>query len=386
MRSSHIVWQIQSLKQWSMPWWTTIRYAMKANPLQGILKLMHSHDIHIDACSDYEVFRALAAWIPADHIQITGQTWPKNLAWLIEQWVRFCACSLYQLEEYWKQFPWKKVWIRLNPWIGSGQFPWVNVWGQRSSFGVWHEYIPQINEIAKKYELKVTTLHTHIWSGSDPYVWQDVAKLSLDFAKKLPDVDIVDLWGWFKVARMLDEKWADMEKIGIRIAQAFENFTKETWRTLHCEIEPGTYLVANSGYLWCSIDDVTDTWIQGEQFIKLTTWMSELIRPIMYWARQPLWTDNQSAETANVIVVGHSCESSDMITVDNNGVALHRAVASPAIGDRVLIGWVGAYCSSMCTVHYNSYPRVAEYLLNEDGTISCLREAETAEDVWKNEL
>ena len=58
---------------------------MKALPLAAILRIMKDQNVHIDACSDYEAHRAIAAGIPADHIQITGQIWPETLPVLIEQ-------------------------------------------------------------------------------------------------------------------------------------------------------------------------------------------------------------------------------------------------------------------------------------------------------------
>ena len=69
------------------------------------------------------------------------------------------------------------------------------------------------------------------------------------------------------------------------------HFEKETGRRLHLEIEPGTYLLANAGYLFCSVDDVVDTGDDGMHFIKLDIGMSEIIRPIMYGARHPIWID-----------------------------------------------------------------------------------------------
>ena len=97
----------------------TIRYAMKANPLQGILKYMDKNAVSIDACSDYEAYRAISAGISPGHIQITGQTRPSCLGDLLEQGVKFCACSLSQLEKYGRLFPNTSVGIRLNPGIGS---------------------------------------------------------------------------------------------------------------------------------------------------------------------------------------------------------------------------------------------------------------------------
>lgn len=92
---------------------------MKANPLRALLQLIHQEGLAIDACSGYEAYRALAAGIPGSRIQITGQQWPDQLEDLHAQGVKFCACSLEQLERYGKIFPGSEVGIRLNPGIGS---------------------------------------------------------------------------------------------------------------------------------------------------------------------------------------------------------------------------------------------------------------------------
>ena len=100
--------------------------------------------------------------------------------------VKFNACSLHQLEVYGKAMPNTELGVRINPGLGSGGTNRTNVGGPASSFGIWHEYIPQIFEIAKKYGLKIIRIHTHIGSGSDPKVWQKVASMSLGTVEKFP--------------------------------------------------------------------------------------------------------------------------------------------------------------------------------------------------------
>src|SRR5262245_35646139 len=49
------------------PFGFTLRYAMKANPSRGILRVFRSLGLHIDASSDFEVERALeAGFAPAE--------------------------------------------------------------------------------------------------------------------------------------------------------------------------------------------------------------------------------------------------------------------------------------------------------------------------------
>jgi diaminopimelate decarboxylase len=50
--------------------------------------------IHIDASSGFEVHRALAAGIPANHISLSSQELPNDFKELIELGVKINACSV----------------------------------------------------------------------------------------------------------------------------------------------------------------------------------------------------------------------------------------------------------------------------------------------------
>lgn len=67
-------------------------------------------------------------------------------------------------------------------------------------------------------------MHTHIGSGCDPEVWKAVARFTLEYAVMFPECEIVSLGGGFKVARMGDEKTADLKVIGEDIKGLFEEF------------------------------------------------------------------------------------------------------------------------------------------------------------------
>jgi len=81
------------------PYGLTLRYAMKANPSQGILALFRDLGLHVDASSDFEVERALRAGFPPERVQLTSQMPSRRLAEHVRRGVLFNACSLHQLEE-----------------------------------------------------------------------------------------------------------------------------------------------------------------------------------------------------------------------------------------------------------------------------------------------
>ncbi|HNN82345.1 MAG TPA: diaminopimelate decarboxylase, partial [Leptospiraceae bacterium] len=119
----------------------TVRYAMKANPNNAILKIMKKKGIHIDASSGFEVERALLAGFKPSEIMLTSQELPSNLKEIVERGTMFNACSLHQLESFGKLFPNQEVSVRINPGLGSGATQKTDVGGTTSAFGIWHEYI-----------------------------------------------------------------------------------------------------------------------------------------------------------------------------------------------------------------------------------------------------
>ncbi len=368
----------------------TTRYAMKTNSNMNLLRIFHSEWLHIDASSEYEVYRAIHAGIPANHIQLTGQEMPKNLRKIVEMGVEFNATSLHQLEAYGKLFPSTDASIRVNPGMGSGGTNRTNVWGPGSSFGIWHEYLEKVEQIARKYSLTITKLHTHIWSGSDPEVWKKVASMVLAIVEKLPNVEIVSLGWGFKVARMWYEKTADLEEIGNHVKGLFWEFFEKTGRKLHLEIEPGTFLAANSGSLLTEVVDIVDTGEDGYTFIRVNAGMTEVTRPSLYGAQHPIIVvqEGMKQNTKEYIVVGHNCESGDIFTPApwDPEWLLPRTLTEAKIGDSLVIESVWSYCASMSTHGYNSFPEAGELLLREDGSIVEIRKRAEMEELWRNEI
>ena len=166
----------------------TVRYAVKACPAAGVIRILNRAGLHIDASSGYEALRAMRAGVPATQIQLTTQQLPDNLADLVRQGVLFNACSLHQLATYGQLFPGREVSVRVNPGLGSGHSNRTNTGGPSSSFGIWHEHLDQVLATAAEHNLQLTGLHSHIGSGSDPEVWQHCARLTLGVAAKLPEV------------------------------------------------------------------------------------------------------------------------------------------------------------------------------------------------------
>lgn len=367
-----------------------VRYAMKACPNTALVRLLNQQGLHLDVSSGFEAQRAMRAGVPAAHLQLTAQQLPIDLRELVEYGVRFNACSLHQFRTFGQLFPGRELGIRINPGLGSGHNNRTNVGGPSSSFGIWHEYLDQVLALQREFKLKITALHSHIGSGSDPEVWQRCARLTLGIAARLPQVQTVNLGGGFKVGRIPGEVSTDLQVAGRPIPEEFVRFHKEHGRQLVLELEPGTFFVANAGAVVCTAIDVVDTGSAGYAFIKVDSGMTEVLRPSLYGAQHPISVVPAQAGTRgqrDYLVVGHCCESGDVLTPEpGNPEGLQtRTLTEAHIGDAVVIGGSGAYCAGMAAKNYNSFPEAPEVLLDKTGQFHLIRQRQTLDQVLTNE-
>ena len=369
------------------PYGLTVRYALKANPNAAILKIIENIGMHFDASSEHEVKRCLNAGIPAHKIQLTSQEMSSQyLELIIKEGVHFNACSLIQLERYAKIAPTgTEVSIRMNPGLGSGSTRKTNVGGPSSSFGIWHEQLDEAVNLINKYSLKLTRLHSHIGSGADPKVWEKAASLTLDIARKLPDVKTVNLGGGFKLARHAGEKSTSIDEVGKTLVKALTDEATATGRQYHLELEPGTFIMANSGSILTRVDDITTTGDEGYTFLKIDTGMDMLTRPALYAAHHPCLPLSESTETEDYVITGHCCESGDLFTVSADDTLEPRTLPKTEIGDLMIIEGAGAYCSSMSVINYNSFPQASEVLIANNNETHLIRQRQSLEQITQNE-
>lgn len=240
-------------------------------------------------------------------------------------------------------------------------------------------------------------IHTHIGSGSDPKIWQQVASRSLSFCAVWDTVETLNLGGGYKVGRMPGEVTTDLQTIGAPVADAFRTFAEENnGRKLQLEIEPGTYLVAMNGALVTKVQDKVFTTGDGSHtFLKLDSGMTDVLRPSLYGAIHPMTvfpasgkTEDVGEEVEDVVVVGHCCESGDLMTPkpgEPEDLA-ERRLRKAEIGDILVMDGSGAYCAGMSAKHYNSFPEAPEVLVDLDGKPHIIRKRQPLEQIYQNEV
>ncbi len=383
-----------------------VSYAMKANSSRAILQLISREGIGIDASSMNEARRALAAGIAPSRIVLTSQEVPEGsdreeLETLMAEGMLYNACSLLQLESI-ADFAVRAglpISIRVNPGVGTGESVTRNTGDKYSSFGIHRANLERATRLAREKGAVIGHVHAHVGSGGEPGLWRANIDRMLGIVEEhFPDATAVNLGGGFREARMPDETPADIQALGHHARERFEQFAQRTGRKLRMLVEPGTYFVANSGFLVTRVIDKKWSGPDGFQFLILDGGMESNTRPLLYGSRHPFYVISDSGSLLSSdfasnnetndkrVVCGKCCESGDSQTLDPAGNIVPRPMADPELGDLVVIGGAGAYCSSMSLTNYNSYLRAAEVLVRADGNLVLIRRRQTLEQVMQSEL
>ncbi len=383
------------------------RYSMKANSSRALLGLIAGQGLGIDASSLNEARRARAAGIPYASIMLTTQEVPPgkdraDLERMMASGMRYTVCSLRQLELV-ADFAARKrrpLSLRVHPGQGSGESATRNTGDKYSCFGVHLSDVGRALEIAREKNIVFDTVHVHIGSGGDPEKWRQNVDREIGFVESyFPDATHINFGGGFRTARMPDETPADVKALGDYAKQRIEEFHARTGRKLVTEAEPGTYIMANAGYLVTTVIDKKRTGPDGFQFLVCDGGMEVNARPLFYGSRHPFYVVSREGELLSSefdlsgldrdkdlrAVVGRCCESGDSQSLDAEGHIVPRLMAEPRVGDYLVIGGCGAYCASMTPFSYNSHTQAPEVLLRTNGRLDVIRRPQTLEQLTKNE-
>ena len=385
----------------------TVRFAMKSNSTKAILRTIYEQGLEIDASSFNEVIRAHMAGIAYEKIMLTSQEVPlgedrKALEDMILQGLRYNVCSLRQLELIGDFAATNNISLamRVHPGVGSGESASRNTGDNYSCFGVHLSDLDKAIEYAKQKGIRFFEVHVHIGSGGDPVMWRENIDRELDIIEKyFPDAETVSFGGGLKEARMPGDISADVKELGEYAKKRIEAFNDRTGRKLKMEVEPGTYTLANAGYIVTQILDIKRTGDMGMNFLVVDGGMELNSRPLLYGSHHPFYLVSQNGKLLSsefdlennmdgysAAVVGRCCESGDAQSLDDEGKCFPRLMAQPETGDYVVIGGAGAYCSTMSPYNYNSHEQAPEVMMTEEGTLVEIRKKQTLEQIVANEL
>ena len=376
----------------------TVRYAQKANSNLSLLKLMREQGAAVDAVSRGEIERALAAGYTAD--PMPGSTASamvftadlldaETLATVVRHRVPVNAGSIDMLHQLGAASPGHAVWLRINPGFGHGHSNKTNTGGEHSKHGIWHAALGEALDAVQQHGLKLVGLHMHIGSGVDYGHLQQVCRTMVQLvaqagAARLPDLHAISAGGGLSIPYQADQPRIDTAHYFSLWDAARREVAALLGRPVALEIEPGRYLVAESGALLTEVRAIKS---QGSQrFTLVDAGFNDLMRPAMYGAHHgmsliagsntPPISQRPLRET---VVAGPLCESGDVFTQAEGGVVLTRALPEAQVGDLLVIHDAGAYGASMSS-NYNTRGLAAEVLV-DGGAQRLIRRRQTVAEL-----
>lgn len=354
-----------------------IRFAQKANSNTHVLRLMRGEGVKVDAVSVGEVERAFAAGYQKDEVVYTADVMDRPaLAFVIEHDITVNAGSIDMLTQLGELHKGHKVWIRVNPGFGHGHSPKTNTGGENSKHGIWHGDVKRaLNEI-QKYQLELVGVHMHIGSGVDYGHLEMVCGSMIDLIKnERIDVGAISAGGGLSVPYQAGEEPINPVHYFSIWDKARKDLEIHLGHAVKLEIEPGRYLVAESGQLITEVRAVKD--MGAKHYVMVDAGFTELARPAMYGSYHEMTVIGKGAggETVPSVVAGPLCESGDVFTQEDGGVVLTRDLPPVVVGDYIVIQNAGAYGASMSS-NYNSRPYCPEVMV-DGAAVKLIRRRQT---------
>lgn len=368
------------------PRFDVVRYAMKANSNLALLALVRAEGCAIDAVSAGEVERALAAGFTPGEIVFTSDVFDRaGLACVARRGVRVNLGSLDMLEQYAALGVAREVTLRVNPGFGAGHSSGVTTGGEHSKHGIWHAELDSALSRARAAGLEVTGLHVHIGSGARLEALVAAARALRQLAPRVGrSLAVISTGGGLPIPYRPGEPRLDLAPLADALRSVQRELERVLDHPLSLELEPGRYLVAESGVL---VTEVRATKRQGAlDYVLVDAGFHNLPRPLLYGAYHEISVLGRAdgAPLLPQIVAGPLCESADVFTQDANGRLEPRALPRLAPGDLVCIHDAGAYAASMAS-NYNGQPFAAEVLI-DGGTERVIRRRQELAELWRDEL
>ena len=377
-----------------------ICYAVKANSNRAILKLLADAGAGFDIVSGGELYRVLAAGGDPSKCTFAGVgKSPEEIQYALDQGVcSFNVESEAELDRIDRIAASRKtrapIALRVNPDVDPHTHEYISTGSCQNKFGI------ALDRIGTIYEQAAKMLNVEI-VGAQMHIGSQIAEAK-PFASAIGKVA--------PVVRDLKSKYGIKffsvgGGMGIIYQRALESGSGKWWREHGNEsfafsvrdyaeaivpplreldvrilVEPGRYLVGNSGVLLTRVRYIKKT--GAKKFAIVDAGMNDLIRPALYQSYHEIVpveeaSTRRSKSTEKIDIVGPVCESGDFFALDRGMPELHE-------GDLLAIMSAGAYGFVMAS-NYNSRSMPAEALVRGD-KFALIRKRQTWEDLVQGEV
>lgn len=358
-------------------------FSIKANSNLHLSRIAREEGLHADAMSPGEIHVLLTAGFrPEELLYVGNNVSADEMKYAVDRNILVSVDSISQLKQFGRLNPGGRVAVRFNPGVGAGHHEKVVTAGKNTKFGVNMDYIPEVKNILKEYNLKLAGVNQHIGSlFMDGTAYIEGAGSILKIAEAFEDLEFVDLGGGFGVPyhKQEGQKRLELKELGEKLEKLLSAWVERYGKQVVFKIEPGRYIVAECGILLGNVYAVKQNY--DIKYIGTDLGFNVLARPVMYDSHHDVevYRDGRIVKVAGrepVTIVGNICESGDII-------ARNRSLPPVREGDILGIMDAGAYGYSMSS-NYNNRLRPAEVLIKETGEAAVIRRRETIEDLMRN--
>ncbi|WP_295250329.1 diaminopimelate decarboxylase, partial [Veillonella sp.] len=352
-------------------------FAVKATPNPYIMRLLQKEGVGADCSSLAELILCEKVGITGDDIIFSSNDTPyEEYAKAMEMGAIINLDDITHVAYLEKhgELP-NRLAFRYNP--GPLKHGGNTIIGlpEEAKYGMTGDQIIEAINYCKNHGVERFGLHTMVVSNElDITGLIGTAELMFDLALRVKketgiEVDFIDFGGGIGVAYRPEETPVDYEALSAGIKEAYETMIIGNGHSpISLAFECGRMVTGPYGYLVATAIHRKDIY---KHYIGLDACMANLMRPALYGSYHHITVvGKENAPLDHVYdVTGSLCENNDKFAID-------RKLPKIDMGDRIVIHDAGAHGHSM-GFNYNGKLRSAELLLNEDGSVTQIRRAET---------
>lgn len=339
-----------------------VYYAVKANPLDEVVKLLDKKGSNFDVASIYEIDQCLRLGIPPERLSY-GNPIKKasHIAYAYKKGIRLYATDSWEdLQEIAKHAPGSRVLFRLLLQGGNADWPLSR------KFGAHPDMVYQTILKASKLNVIPYGLSFHVGSQQrDIGSWDNAISLCKYLFDALKQHKIklqaINLGGGFPTRY-------------VHSTYPLEVYTKQVTKFLQEDfpdgefpeilIEPGRSMVGNCGVMVTeivmisqksSLDKHKWVYLDAGKFNGLIETLDESIKYPIFWEK----ASRRDRNTEKVTLAGPTCDSMDIMYEKYQ----YKFPKGMKEGDKLFILSTGAYTLSYCSVNFNGFPPMRAYIL-----------------------
>lgn len=366
-----------------------ISYASKAFATVAMYQVIAAEGLHADVVSGGELYTALRAGFPADHLSFHGNNKTRaELEMAVENHVGVIILDNFHEIDLLKRILQErsattKVMLRLTPGISAHTHRYTQTGQVDSKFGFdvdSGQATRVLQEVLTIPQMQLIGIHAHIGSqifgvaGFDLLV-KKLVSIAADWQEQFNvTLPILNLGGGFGITYTQEDTAIAPAEFIQHIAATLKTATAERHLALpEIWIEPGRAIVGPAGYNLYTVSSRKDI-PNLTSYLSVDGGMGDNIRPALYQAKYEAVVANKlnAPQQETVHLAGKYCESGDIL-VDQ--LALPRTEP----GDLIAMLDTGAYGYSMAS-NYNRNPRPAVVFV-EQGQAKLVVRRETYADL-----